>query len=329
MKRKVKDYGQSVRARLLAIAHENGIQLEYVLLRYAFERFLWRLGESRFHDSFVLKGASAFAVWLGPFVRVTRDADMEAFGDPTPERLVAAFREIGIMPCPEDGVIFADDSYTTTSIHKQGGYPGIRVAFRAEIGGAKVAMQVDVGFGDSIYPMAEVEDYPALLGECPPRIRVYPRYSVVAEKFQAMVALDMANSRLKDFYDIWLLSERFAFDFDLLRMAIAKTFARRNTALPPDIPVALTSRFSESPAKQSQWVAFLKNGGIPENGLTLEAVRDRICSFLLPTIEPHCTCEATWIASVGWSNASNPRTSEAAPSVGRASSTPSPKLPGT
>ena len=322
MKRHVKDFGQSVRARLLAIAHDNGIQLEYVLLRYAFERFLWRLGESRFFDSFVLKGASAFAAWLGPFVRVTRDADMEAFGDPSPEHLIAAFREICSILCPGDGISFADDSFSATSIRKQGGYPGVRVAFRAEIGGAKVPMQVDVGFGDSIHPMADVGDYPALLGGCPPRIRIYPRYSVVAEKYQVMVSLDMANSRLKDFYDIWLLSERFDFDLELLKTAIAKTFARRNTALPCGIPNALTSRFSESPAKQSQWVAFLKNAGLAENGLTLQRVIERIGQFLLPVIEPQVPCEATWIAGVGWSNTSHLKISAAVSSAGRASLTP-------
>ena len=301
MKKGVTNFGQSVRAKLLAVARENGIQLEYVLLRYAFERFLWRLGRSRFRNSFVLKGASAFSAWLGPFVRVTRDADMEAFGDPSPDGLVAAFREICAIPRPEDGVLFAGDSFSSSPIRKQGGYPGVRVSFRAEIGGAKVAMQVDVGFGDSIHPAAATEDYPALLGDEPPRIRIYPRYSVVAEKFQAIVFLDLANSRLKDFYDIWLLSERFDFDREPLRSAIAKTFARRKTVLPAGAPPALTDAFAENPAKTTQWTAFLRNAGVSERAPSLPSALERIKSFLLPVLRPDGASDAIWKAGIGWS----------------------------
>ena len=307
MKKPVKNHGHSARAKLLAIAHEREIQLEYVLLRYAFERFLWRLGKSRHHDSLVLKGASAFAVWLGPFVRVTRDADMEAFGDATPERLVAAFREICAIPCPEDGVVFDDGSFVASAIRKQGGYPGIRISFRAEIGGAKLPMQIDIGFGDSIYPTAHDEDYPVLLGGEMPRIRIYPRYTIVAEKFQAMVSLDMANSRLKDFYDIWILSERFDFDGELLHTAIAKTFMRRRTSMPNMTPPALTSRFGENPAKMSQWTAFLKNAGLDDKDLPLTAVLGRIKMFLLPVVGSSEPNGMVWRAGQDWTRSYTPK----------------------
>lgn len=300
MKKPTTNFGHSARARLLALARREGVQLEYVLLRYAFERFLWRLGKTAARDSFVLKGASAFAVWLGPFVRVTRDADLEAFGDSSPDGLLSAFQSICAVPCPEDGVSFDETSFSAAPIRKQGRYPGVRVSFRANIGGARVALQFDIGFGDSVHPAASFEDYPALLGGEPPRVRTYPRYSVVAEKFQAMVALDMANSRLKDFYDVWLLSERFDFDRDLLRSAIERTFARRETGLPDGTPSALTARYATNPAKTVQWAAFMRNAGIPEHTLSLETAVERIRLFLLPVLQSEAPAMAIWKAGKGW-----------------------------
>ena len=295
MKKATTNFGHSVRARLLAIANRHGIQLEYVLLRYAFERFLYRLGRSGHVNRFVLKGASAFAVWNGPFCRVTRDADLEAFGDASESSLVEAFKEICEIPCPEDVVDFDLASFATEEIKKEDKYPGMRVKFVAHIGSARVNLQCDIGFGDSVYPAAEILDYPALLGGETPRVRVYPRYTVVSEKFQVMVSRGLLNSRLKDYYDIWLLSECFDFDLSLLRTAVKNTFERRQTAVPKGLPNALTSTFSEDPAKQLQWRAFLRRSGLVQTSLS--AVVEQIAELIKPVLQCDMPSQ-TWKCAV-------------------------------
>lgn len=282
MKKVTTNFGHSVRTRLLAVANERRVQLEYVLLRYAFERFLYRLGRSAYANRFVLKGASAFAVWVGPFCRVTRDADLEAFGDVSAEALLMAFKDICAISCPEDGVEFDLSSFTVSEIKKEDKYPGVRVAFLAHIGGARVSLQCDVGSGDSVYPSAELTEYPVLLDGEAPQVRVYPRYTVVAEKFQVMVARGLLNSRLKDYYDLWLLSERFDFDRWILRTAVERTFARRGTVIPHVLPDALTVAFSESSVKRSQWRAFLRKTGI--GFIELSMVIERLAGFLAPVL---------------------------------------------
>ncbi len=283
MSHKVVDFGQSARARLLALANRQGIQLEYVLLRYALERFLYRLGVSAYANQFVLKGASAFAVWVGPFCRVTRDADLEAFGNVSPKSMMDAFREICAIPCPTDGVVFDVASFRDEEIKKADKYPGTRLMFVAKVGGARVQLQFDIGVGDSVYPQAEFMDYPTLLPGEAPRVRVYPRYTVVAEKFQVMVARGIVNSRLKDYHDLWTLTERFDFDGQILRTAIERTFARRETAFPTSVPDGLSRAFHENPSKQMQWRAFLRKTGLPQ--IELSAVVDRLAEFIRPIIE--------------------------------------------
>jgi len=292
MKNPTTNFGHSVRTRLLAIANERGVQLEYVLLRYAFERFLYRLGQSAYANRFVLKGASAFAVWVGPFCRVTRDADLEAFGDVSAGALQTAFRDVCAINCPEDGVEFDLSSFASAEIKKEDKYPGVRVTFLAYIGGARVNLQCDVGSGDSVYPSAELSEYPVLLNGAVPRVRVYPRYTVVAEKFQVMVARGLLNSRLKDYYDLWLLTECFDFDKEILRGAVERTFARRETIIPPVLPESLTKSFFENPMKQSQWRAFLRKTGL--GPIELSAVVERLAEFLEPVIGDDDGNNATW-----------------------------------
>lgn len=284
MKRKVVNYGHSVRERLLKIAKEKNVQLEYVLLRYAFERFLFRLGRSDYAERFILKGASAFSVWMGPFCRVTRDADVEAFGEASAESIVAAFRSICSVPNPEDAVEFDFDSFAAEEIKKEDKYPRLRVTFSASIGGARVTLQVDVGFGDSVYPKANMTEYPTLIGGAEPRILVYPRYTVVAEKFQVMVAKGLLNSRLKDYYDLWLLAERFEFEREVLADAIKRTFDRRETEIPQEIPEALTAAFWGDSGKQAQWNAFLRKLGDVPKPESLETACRRIAALLEPVL---------------------------------------------
>ena len=284
MKNGVVNFGDSVRARLLAVAKRENVQLEYLLLRYALERFLYRLGESAYADRFILKGASAFAVWLGPLVRVTRDADVEAFGFEEPEAIVGIFKDVCSLACPEDAVSFDLDSFSWEPIKKEDDYPGTRIRFNAEIGGARVSLQFDVGSGDSVYPPAEKAEYPTLLGHAAPRLRIYPRYTIVSEKFSNMLIRGMLNSRLKDYYDIWMLSRMFDFNGELLAEAIARTFERRHVRLPDSMPISLSLEFAESPQKVSQWNSFVRTIGNASKPTSLSEVVVGVKVFLEPLI---------------------------------------------
>lgn len=174
-------------------------------------------------------------------------------------------------------------SFAATVIKKEDSYPGVRVTFSASIGGARVGLQCDVVCGDIVYPLAETTDYPVLLNNAPPRVRVYPRYTVVAEKFQVMVARGLLNSRLKDYYDLWLLTERFDFDLQLLRTAVDRTFARRRTAVPNAMPDSLTAAFSDIPTKRTQWRAFLRKANL--DALDFGVVVLRLAEFLSPIVK--------------------------------------------
>ena len=294
MKRKISNYGDSVRARLLALARSENVQLEYLLLRYALERFLYRLGKSEYSDRFILKGATAFAIWLGPLCRVTRDVDMETCGDTSIEGLFLAFKKICLIPCEEDAVVFDLESFSCEEIKKEDKSPGKRIRFNAFVGEARVMLQFDIAVGDSVYPAAERMKYPTLLDHKAPELKIYPRYTVIAEKFSTMIIKGLFNSRLKDYYDIWLLSESFTFDGDILQEAIRRTFERRKVDLPTQLPLALTMEFCSQSSRQIQWQAFVKQSGtarLPES--FIHAV-EQIWRFLSPVITTKGFADCEW-----------------------------------
>lgn len=217
--------------------------------------------------------------WFTDPHRATRDLDLLGFGDPSPEAMVAAFKEILAIDV-EDGVEFDSNAVRVDQIREELEYGGLRLRTTASISGARIAVTVDVAFGDALEPGAEVIDYPCMLDLPAPRLLAYARETVIAEKFQAMVALGRANSRMKDFYDIWLLSQSFPFDDDRLARAIAATFERRETEIPADLPDALTPAFAEDEQKRRQWNAFLDNvalrpGSLPE-------VIEGVAGFIMP-----------------------------------------------
>ena len=297
----IKDMGHSVNARLKSLAGQRGVGFDYLLLRYACERFLFRLGRSEHSSRFILKGACAFSVWFGPMFRVTRDTDFLCHGNPAPEHLVQCFRDICATGVPDDGVRFDADSIVTSEIKKNAKYRGTRVVFNARIRNARVTLQFDVGFGDSVYPDAVVGEYPRLLDSFPcPNILVYPRSTVVAEKFEAIVSLGMLNSRVKDYFDIWLLSEEFDFDYPVLAQAIAGTFQRRGSNLPDGLPIGLTNEFFRDAMKQSQWAAFIRKvSPIRKPGSLQEAV-ERIAGFLHPFLFAGDGVPVKWEAGKCW-----------------------------
>lgn len=273
-----KDVGASVRARLLRLARERGEDYQLLLTRYANERLLYRLSKSRHGKDFVLKGAALFAVWTGKPHRATRDLDLLGFGDPGEERVRQVLDDVLALEVADDGVRFDRDSLDVDPIREEQAYGGVRAAVTARVATAKVRLQVDVGFGDVVTPETEMVDLPPLLDFPAPRLRAYPRETVVAEKLDAMVRLGLANSRMKDFYDLALLARMFEFDGTLLVRAIRVTFERRGTPLPAALPSALTPVFAGDPAKAAQWGAFVRKSGGADLG-DLPAVVAEVARF--------------------------------------------------
>jgi len=279
MPKEIRNIGASVRARLQNLSRKTDQSFELILTRYALERLLYRLSTSAYAERFVLKGAMLLTSWFEAPHRATRDLDLLGFGDPDPDAMIAVFREI-LAADVADGVEFDSNALRVDQIREELEYGGLRLRTTASISGARIAVTVDVGFGDALEPGAEVIDYPSMLDLPPPRLRAYARETVIAEKFQAMVALGLANSRMKDFYDIWLLSQSFTFDDDRLARAIAATFSRRGTEIPTDLPDALTPAFATDEQKQSQWNAFLENVALRPGSLA--DVIAGVAGFIMP-----------------------------------------------
>jgi len=260
----MRDLAASVRQRLLNLAREQGRPFQEVVQFFVMERFLYRLSRSRHADRFVLKGALMLQVWEAPQSRPTRDIDMLGRTDNGPEALVRKIAEVMQVEAEDDGVVFDVDSLRADRITADAEYQGVRVLGLATLAGARAQLQIDVGFGDAVVPVPERSVYPVLLDLPQPELLCYSRESAVAEKFQAMVVLGDLNSRMKDFFDIWLLCRQFEFDLERLTSAIDATFQRRATTL-PEKPI-FSERFGRD--KQPQWQAFVDRLG---DGVPTEA----------------------------------------------------------
>lgn len=272
----------SVRQRLLTLSRERGEDFQLVLTRFALERLLYRLARSSHAAEFVLKGAALFQLWTQQPHRATRDVDLLGYGTPSPHRLRRVFQDICSVQVDDDGVTFLTDAIQADAIKEEDEYQGIRLRIDARLGNARIPLQIDIGFGDAITPGPQTVTYPALLDFPTPQLLAYPRETVVAEKFQAMVLLGMANSRMKDFYDVWTLARQFEFDGPLLCAAIGATFERRQTDLPQSTPLPLTLVFSADRSKTMQWNAFLRKGRLIDLPPPLEEVVALLESFLMP-----------------------------------------------
>lgn len=283
MKKPHKDVGASVRARLLQLAKRRGDDFQLLLTRYANERLLYRLTKSQHAGLFLLKGAALFTLWTGHAHRATRDMDLLGFGEPSVERLRAIFTEVVALDVDDDGVVFDASSLKVEPIREDQLYGGIRLVMIARITNAQVRLQVDVGFGDAVTPEAQVVEFPPLLDFPAPQLRAYPKETVVAEKLEALVQLGLANTRMKDFYDLVALSNLFEFEGQLLADAISATFARRGTALPADTPTAFRAEFTDDATKNVQWTAFVKKAGIT-GAADLKATMDLVELFVGPPL---------------------------------------------
>lgn len=289
----------SVRARLLDLSRKRGESFQLVLAQYANERLLYRLGSSAHKDRFVLKGAMLFVAWQGQLHRPTRDLDLLGYGSSEPDDLVSAFRQICEIDA-DDGITFHANTIEATKIKEDAGYEGVRLTFTAELAGARIPVQIDVGFGDAVVPGPSLLTYPVMLPIDPPMVRAYPRETVIAEKLEAMVKLDIRNSRMKDFYDVWFLSRTRSFDGQTLKQAIFATFERRNTPLPQGVPFALTDEFLTDPLKQSQWQGFLSRLRLDKGTPQLVDLGQVLRDFLLPAFNIGDDKEMDWPPGGPW-----------------------------
>lgn len=268
----------SIHARLLNRAKARGEDFNLILTRYALERFLYRLSRVPAREAYWLKGAMLFDLWFDVPHRPTRDADFLGFGPMDTEALASTIRDIcGVVV--DDGMAYDPDSITVDEIREEARYGGLRVRLLGLLGNARCVVQLDVGYGDAVMPGPEEAVYPTLLDDQPPpRLRVYPRAAVVAEKLEAIVSLGMANSRMKDYFDLRALAREGALDARQLANAIAATFQRRGTDVPVDVPLGLSDEFARDAAKRAQWKAFLSKNRL--EAPTLDEVVEEVRRFV-------------------------------------------------
>ena len=268
----------SIHARLLNRAKERGEDFNLLLTRYGIERFLYRLSQLPAREVMLLKGALLFDLWFDVPHRPTRDADFLGFGPMDAEALATTIRDICVVAA-DDGMEFDPESILVEEIREDARYGGLRVKLLGKLGNARVTLQLDVGYGDAVTPGPEEAEYPTLLEDIPaPRLRVYPRASVVAEKLEAIVSLGMANSRMKDYFDLRAMAREGALDEKLLGEAITATFDRRRTAIPARAPLGLSEEFWRDAGKLAQWRAFKARNRL--NAPELEAVVQEIYAFV-------------------------------------------------
>ena len=272
----------SIRDRLLNKARAEKLDYNLLLTRYALERMIYRLSISAERDRFLLKGALLFDLWFDVPHRPTHDADFLGFGSAEIPQVEAVFRDICRIEV-DDGIVFDPDSVKAAEIRKEANYAGIRVTLLGMLDKARCPVQADIGFGDAVVPGPDEVDYPVLLAEMPaPHLRVYPRYTVVAEKLEALTSLGMLNSRMKDYFDLWVLVRYSEFDTQILIRAVAATFERRQTRIPNGVPVGLSDEFANDSLKEKQWNAYLRKNSIAPKPLS-EVVTD-LRDFLMPVL---------------------------------------------
>jgi predicted nucleotidyltransferase component of viral defense system len=280
-----KDLPASVRQRLLNLAQARKEDFQYLLTRYGMERFLYRLSQSEHVGNFILKGAMLFQLWHKAPHRPTRDLDLLAKGVASVAQYETILREIFNIEVAPDGLTFDAASIQGEPIKEDDNDQGIRMRGLIRLRNVRIRLQVDIGFGDAVTPGPLRVQYPTLLEFPAPTLLAYNRETVVAEKFQAMVLLGIANSRMKDFFDIWSLAKDYEFEGSALARAIEATFARRETQLPGAVPLALSDEFAADQGKQMQWKAFIRKGELGKGGVALTSVVELMRSFLMPVIE--------------------------------------------
>lgn len=282
-----KNYGKSVKTRLLNLMNETGYKYMYLLARYFNERLLYRVSVSQYKDNFLLKGGSLLYAMNGLEARPTVDVDFLADRISRDRDFLAhVFQEILDIVCDEDGVSFDVDSIRLEPITVEKKYPGTRFYFTAHMDTISYNMSVDIGFGDVVTPYPTTIDFPLLLPDIPSvNIQAYSLETVVAEKFHTMIDRDVLNSRMKDFFDCYQLLTKRDLDDETLYDAIKATFDNRGLTYNSELQL-FTEDFSTDVARITRWKAFLKKIQWKET-LDFETVMEVIRKRLQPMAEKY------------------------------------------
>lgn len=257
---------QSIRQRLTNLARASGEDVQRMLVRYAIERLLYRISVSKYAPRFVLKGATLFSLWTEAPFRSTGDLDLLGQGENGIDAVKRIFGEIAALDSdPPDGLVFDTAQMRTDTLRADANYSGVSLRFDALLGRARLPIMVDIGYGDVITPAPTELEFPTLLAMPAAKLKAYPPETVIAEKVEAMTSLGLANSRVKDLYDLWAIAQTFDFEGAVLADAVKATFTRRGTALDGATPAMLTRAYTEDPTRQQLWRAFLQGRTEIEN----------------------------------------------------------------
>ncbi len=293
----------SVRARLQNIAKETSRPFAEILQYYGMERLLYRFSKSPYAAGFILKGALMFTAWDIPQRRTTLDIDFSARFDNQINSIEKVIKDICKIAVISDGLVFDSKTVRGQRIKEDADYEGVRVKFVGFLERSRIPMQIDIGFGDIIHPKPKIIDYPVILDLPKPHLKGYPPESVVSEKFEAMMKLGLLNSRMKDFYDIWLLMRKFDFSGTILTEALKKTFNNRKTELPQRRPLFAQEIYDNKSDRQTLWMAFLRKNDIKNAPDKLSAIAKTIEKFLikpLGAIKKGKGFNETWKAAGKW-----------------------------
>lgn len=291
-----------MRQRLLNKARATKRPFAEILQYFAMERFLYRLSKSAYSRKFILKGALMLTVWDAPYTSPTMDIDMLGQVNNDIDSIISFTRKVCLQEVEPDGIIFDVESVIAENIREDADYEGIRVRFKGSLDVARFSIQLDIGFGDVVIPKADAFDYHILLDLPPPHLHGYSKESTIAEKFEAMVKLGIINSRMKDFFDIWMLSRKFDFDGTTLAKAIEKTFSTRGTELKAD-SIPLMKSFAEDITKSAQWRGFSRKNRIENTPKDFRVVVAEIAAFLKPiseSLDRSEKFEGVWHAPGPW-----------------------------
>lgn len=305
MTRKPINLPASIATRLRNVAAAKATDLALIYRRYAIERLLYRLSVSAERERFVLKGAMLFTAWMPDPFRPTQDLDLLGFGDAAVAAVAKSIAAICTQVVPDDGLVFDTDSIKAAAIRTTQDYGGVRVKLTAFLAKTQIPVQIDIGFGDAVTPAITELEFPPLLDAPAPKVRAYPKETVLAEKLQAIVAIGLTNTRMKDYYDLLALARLFDFDGEIVRDALIATFARRDTALPADVPTGLTEGFATDPQKIALWQAFTGREPLLLHPGDLVAAIADIAAFVMPPLhaaregkmfQKRWTAGGTWTA---------------------------------
>jgi predicted nucleotidyltransferase component of viral defense system len=283
MNKEKKNLAESVLHRLKNQAKSTHRRTDELLRYYAIERFLYRLSLSQHSDKFFLKGGLMLKAWAISNHRATLDIDLLGKTKNSIQNLKKIINDISKREVVADGIHYETTSLKLTEMQVNGEYHGLRALFNANMHSAKIPMQLDIGFSDVIFPEPMIIAYPTILEFPPPKLRGYTPESVIAEKFEAMMKLGLVNTRMKDFFDIWILSQQLLLNGESLQNAIQTTFDKRQTLLNA-LPDSMSEIFYANPVHQMRWKQFLQNIENEEKDIELSIVIGEIKEFLQPIV---------------------------------------------